>query len=109
MITSSPQALANHPLVPHALLRMQQRGIRPELVEQVLRYGRAIHARGLLFRVIGRKEVAFFAARGINLRAAEGGACTGAAGWLGTDYLSQPEPACHSPLQAQARHASLIF
>lgn len=72
MITSSPQALANHHLAPHALLRMQQRGIRPELVEQVLRYGRAIHARGLLFRVIGRKEVAFFAARGINLRAAEG-------------------------------------
>ena len=63
--------LVNH-LAPHALLRMQQRGIRPELVEQVLRYGRAIHARGLLFRVIGRKEVAFFAARGINLRAAEG-------------------------------------
>lgn len=72
MITSSPQALANHPLVPHAWQRMQQRGIPPELVEQVLRYGRVIYARGLQFRVIGRKEVDFFASRGINLRAAEG-------------------------------------
>jgi len=72
MITASPQALANHPLVPHAWQRMQQRGIRPALVEQVLRYGRAVYARGLLFRVIGRREVDFFATRGINLRAAEG-------------------------------------
>lgn len=72
MIASSLQALANHPLVPHSWQRMQQRGIRPELVKQVLRYGRVIYERGLQFRVIGRNEVDNFAVRGVNLRAAEG-------------------------------------
>ena len=72
MITPLPLALANHPMTPHAIQRMSQRGIRPELIEQVLRYGRLIYERGLQFRVIGRKEVDFFAERGINLRAAEG-------------------------------------
>lgn len=72
MMTALPLALANHPMTSHAIQRMSQRGIRPELVEQVLRYGRLIYERGLQFRVIGRKEVDFFAARGINLRAAEG-------------------------------------
>lgn len=72
MITPSQPARANHPFVPHAWQRMQQRGIALALVEQVLRYGRAIHARGLLLRVISRKEVDYFATRGINLRAAEG-------------------------------------
>lgn len=72
MITQPQQALANHPVVPHAWQRMRQRGIAPALVEQVLRYGRTIHARGLLFCVIGRKEVDHFAARGIDLRAADG-------------------------------------
>jgi hypothetical protein len=72
MTRSQPLALANHPIAPHALKRMSQRGIRPALVEQVLRYGRVIYERGLQFRVIGRKEVHCFAALGIDLQAAEG-------------------------------------
>ena len=64
--------IANHSFCPHAAARMQQRGIKPEIVELVLRFGRIIHARGLVFRVIGRKEVARFAEIGINLTRAEG-------------------------------------
>jgi hypothetical protein len=64
--------LANHSVCFHAINRMAQRGIAPQWVELVLRYGRLIHARGLIFRVIGRKEVARFATQGIHLACAEG-------------------------------------
>ncbi len=61
-----------HPLTTHAGIRMNQRGISPGVVELVLSYGRTIYSRGTTYKVIGRKEVAFFAARGIDLRSADG-------------------------------------
>lgn len=64
--------LANHPVIQHAAVRMQQRGISPELVGLVLRYGRTIHSRRAVYRVIGRKEVSRFGAQGVDLSRAEG-------------------------------------
>ena len=54
-------------LTQHACTRMQQRGIRKSDVELVLQYGRCIHARGVVFHVIGHKEVARWAALNIDL------------------------------------------
>ncbi len=62
----------NYPFTLHATLRMQQRGIPGHLVEEVLTYGRIIHSRGVTFRVVGKKEVARFAQKGIDLSHAEG-------------------------------------
>lgn len=62
----------SYSLTTHAHQRMQQRHISPLVLEQVLLYGRKIRARGATFRVVGRKEVAHYAAAGIDLRAAEG-------------------------------------
>jgi hypothetical protein len=59
-------------LTDHAQKRMQQRHITPHILTQVMRYGRIIHARGVTYRVIGRKEVSLYAGAGIDLRAAEG-------------------------------------
>ncbi|SIR51382.1 protein of unknown function [Pseudacidovorax sp. RU35E] len=59
-------------LTRHASTRMQQRGITLDDVDAVLAYGRAIHARGLTFFVIGHKEVRKFAAQGVDLGAAAG-------------------------------------
>jgi hypothetical protein len=46
---------------------MQQRGIRENDIQLVLRYGRCIHARGIEFHVVGHKEVQRWAAWGIDL------------------------------------------
>lgn len=51
----------------HACTRMQQRGIRPEDIQLVLRFGRRIYARGLEYHVIGRKEVQRWALLGVNI------------------------------------------
>lgn len=56
----------------HAALRMQQRGIRTGVLEQVLTYGRRIHAKGMTYCAIGRKEVSLYASRGLDLSAAAG-------------------------------------
>lgn len=44
-------------LTRHAQLRMQQRGIRDRDVEMVISFGRRIHAKGLSYYVVGRKEM----------------------------------------------------
>lgn len=44
-------------LTRHAQLRMQQRGIRDRDVEMAIRFGRQIHAKGLTYYVVGRKEM----------------------------------------------------
>jgi hypothetical protein len=54
-------------LTKHASVRMQQRGIRREDVDAALAYGRRIHAKGLIFFVIGDKEVRQYMDKGINL------------------------------------------
>lgn len=59
---------SDYHLTAHAELRMQQRGIAPQLIELVLRYGRTIYSRGL----IGHKEVGRYARDGIDLSRAEG-------------------------------------
>jgi len=61
-----------HPRTSHADVRMNQRSISNEALQHVLAYGRTIYSRGATFKVIGRKEVSFFAARGIDVREAEG-------------------------------------
>jgi len=60
------------PVSNHAAVRMQQRGIPATALAHVLTYGRRIHAKGLTYRVIGRKEVARYATQGIDLKAWEG-------------------------------------
>ncbi len=56
----------------HAAARMQQRGIRKGVLEQVLTYGRRIHAKGMTFHAVGRKEVSLYASRGLDLSLAAG-------------------------------------
>lgn len=56
----------------HAALRMQQRGIAIEAVEQVLTFGRRIHAKGITYRVVGRKEVAKYSPHGVDVTACQG-------------------------------------
>ena len=60
------------PLTAHASIRMNQRRISAKALELVLAYGRTIYSRGAAFKVIGRREVTSYAARGIDLRAADG-------------------------------------
>lgn len=61
-----------HVLTAHAAVRMKQRGISAQLIELVLTYGRQIEAKGVVFCVVGRKEVAHHAVLGLDLSAAQG-------------------------------------
>ncbi len=65
--------IENHKLykTTHALTRMAQRGFNDQQIALVLKYGRVIYAKGVVFYVVGRKEVAFFAKKGIDLRDVE--------------------------------------
>lgn len=71
-LSAVSRSIHSHFVTSHAALRMQQRGIPATLINEVLTYGRAIHAKGVTFRVIGKKEVTHFAQRGIDLSQAEG-------------------------------------
>ena len=71
-ITSLPSPLSPLSLTNHAAIRMQQRGISKAALQAVLDFGRRIHAKGLTFYVVGRKEVALYADRGVNLTNFEG-------------------------------------
>ena len=71
-ITSFPPPLFPLSLTDHAAIRMQQRGISRSALQTVLDFGRRIHAQGLTFYVVGRKEVALYADRGVNLTNFEG-------------------------------------
>ena len=71
-ITSLPSPLSPLSLTNHAAIRMQQRGISKAALQAVLDFGRRIHAKGLTFYVVGRKEVALYADRGVNLANFEG-------------------------------------
>lgn len=60
--------LARKPeLSQHAEVRMQQRGIRRTDIELAVQYGRRIHAKGLIYYVVGRKEVERQAKHGRNI------------------------------------------
>lgn len=67
-----PAKPTEHLLTAHAAVRMRQRGISAQLIDVVLTYGRQIEAKGVVFCVVGRKEVAHHAALGLDLSAAEG-------------------------------------
>ena len=56
----------------HAAIRMQQRAIPVRAVDAALIYGRQIQAKGVIFCVIGRKEVKRYAALDVDLSAIEG-------------------------------------
>lgn len=60
------------PVTRHAARRMQTRAIAPAAVETVLEYGRVVHTRGAVVHAIGRKEVARYAAEGVDLSALDG-------------------------------------
>ncbi len=62
----------NAPITSHALKRMNSRGISQDAVLATLIYGRAIHDRGALICVIGRKEVKQFGEEAVNLSDYEG-------------------------------------
>lgn len=68
----TPQSSTNLSLTDHAQMRMGQRGISESVVAMVLRHGRTVHARGATYRVVGHKEVARGAERGIDLADADG-------------------------------------
>lgn len=82
----------------HAVLRMQQRGIAADSLDQVLTYGRRIHAKGIMFRVVGRKEVARYASHGVDLKHVEGmHALVGTDGAIVTVYQSNDLHAIRAP------------
>lgn len=56
----------------HAEVRMQQRGIRRTDIELAVQYGRRIHAKGLTYYVVGRKEVERQAMQGRNISSLAG-------------------------------------
>lgn len=56
----------------HAEVRMQQRGIRRTDIELAVQYGRRIHAKGLTYYVVGRKEVERQAMQGRNISGLSG-------------------------------------
>lgn len=68
----SRQSSNDVPFTDHAQMRMGQRGISERCVVMVLRYGRTVHARGTVYRVIGHKEVVRCAERGIDVSDADG-------------------------------------
>ncbi|OQW85879.1 MAG: hypothetical protein BWK72_20025 [Rhodoferax ferrireducens] len=71
-ITSLPSPSFPLSLTNHAATRMQQRGISSTAMQAVLDFGRRIHAKGLSFYVLGHKEVALYADRGVDLSNFEG-------------------------------------
>lgn len=59
-------------LTRHAWERMGCRGFSPAKIRRVLRYGRIVHVRGATIYAVGRKEVEFFATKGVALSDVEG-------------------------------------
>ena len=52
----------------HAVARMQSRSLSQQAIRAALAYGRRFYARGAEIFAIGRKEVAFYATHGIDLK-----------------------------------------
>lgn len=74
----------------HAALRMRQRGFTPEQVDLVLQYGREVHQCGIVYLVIGRKEVQQFSGEDIDLSCCEGiHVLVSSDGWGVTTYRNR--------------------
>lgn len=56
-----------HRWTKHSTQRMSQRGVEATALDFVLDYGRLVHTRGAVIFAVGRKEIAFYAERGIDL------------------------------------------
>lgn len=56
----------------HAKKRMNQRGFNDNQISRVIKYGRIIFSKGVVWYVIGRKEVDFYKKEGVDLRDIEG-------------------------------------
>lgn len=83
----------------HAALRMQQRGIAAGALSTVLTYGRRVHAKGVIYFVVGRKEVARYAIQGIDLKPVEGiHALVTTDGAVVTVYRNQDLRRIHAPM-----------
>lgn len=60
-----------HALTRHAAQRMQQRALSPDVIREVLAFGREVHVRGAIIYAVGRKEVASLRRDGVDLTDAE--------------------------------------
>ena len=60
MSSSVTSFLENIHITKHAEVRMNKRGITRQMLELVLMFGRKIYARGVVFYVIGKKEIQRF-------------------------------------------------
>ena len=65
--TSQANATDSTTLTRHATARMAHRGIQPEVIEQVIEYGRTVYTRGAVVYAIGRKEVEWYRQEDIDL------------------------------------------
>jgi len=63
---------SEYSLTRHAWERMSGRGMSPSAIRLVLNYGRAVHVRGAVIYVVGRKEVERYRKDGIELSSVEG-------------------------------------
>lgn len=64
------KALQNYFFTDHAKKRMLQRGIKLEMAEKAVLYGRKIHKNGVQYYVIGRKEIKKY--NNVDLKALNG-------------------------------------
>lgn len=55
----------------HAAQRMQQRALSPDVLREVLAFGREVHVRGAIIYAVGRKEVESLAREGVDIADAE--------------------------------------
>lgn len=56
----------------HATARMLHRSIQPEVIEEVIEYGRTVYTRGAVIYAIGRREVERYRQENIDLSQCEG-------------------------------------
>lgn len=75
----------------HCRQRMNQRGISRPVIEDVLQYGRELFWRGSVTYIVGSREVAFYAERGVDLRHCLNVhvVCSSHCGTVITTYVSQ--------------------
>ncbi len=89
----------------HAETRMQQRGIKYDDIRMALDYGREIRAKGLVFYVIGHKEITRYGPLGINLSDLDGlQVLVSACGAVVTTYRSQDLHAIRVTQRSRDRH-----
>lgn len=59
-------------LTEHAIQRMSQRGIKANDIELVMDYGKEIYAKGVIYYVLGKKEVKRYSKQVPRLKQLEG-------------------------------------